>query len=735
MLRETLTLSGLICAVLLVRALFRNRIPKRMVYALWLLVLLKLCLPGTPVFLAVLPALETPAPVSTGQTVLAEQPALVETSSEVQASQTAKPAQMPEAVPEKNPERRALSGKQIFYTGWAAGSVLMALWIGLSGAVFGRRLRKSRRLLETRDGVRIYCSGAVKTPCLAGFPPAVYLTEQAVGTEAKELILRHELTHLRHLDPVWSGFRMAAVCVYWWNPFVWASAALSRRDAELACDEAVAAKLDGQGRLQYARTIVELSSRKARAALALTNPPVRERVLFLTKKRKTSALCGALALILALSATGCSLTRLTRRPGERALETEENREQPRKTMVSLPQKAADWAASYLPESYEVLDSSTVTSGEKSWVLLLAGGKAPRAESFTDYQVYALEEQESGYTLGGVSRAQDFDPAAEMLACSMVTEDFGALYGFTTDRASRASEQADGAAFDALTAVFQDGSRETVSIEPGKPFLRVFPGRGKEIENAEFSVGEQTADWSAVSGKGLRESSEGELYTDDSLWAKVHNRLDGASWAQELTPDSDYEAAIQAFEIEDSKRSDVPGDVSQWPHYYSAFLEFFGGMNAPLAYLDREAAWTLELADEGETLLVTMRWGNEAQTFAYSRKTQAIQPAVMILRTYGRPMVQCDTVSAEDAAALAEVFDLGAMAPAGDLVESVCVYEFEAGDGRYMLDDSLSYLEAVVHPEPQRYEYYARNLTDAEIAVLKTVIGLPEAEDATTDSVG
>ena len=56
MLREVLTVSALILAVLLVRAIFKNRVPKRMVYALWLVVLVKLCLPGTLVSLPVLPA-------------------------------------------------------------------------------------------------------------------------------------------------------------------------------------------------------------------------------------------------------------------------------------------------------------------------------------------------------------------------------------------------------------------------------------------------------------------------------------------------------------------------------------------------------------------------------------------------------------------------------------------------------------------------------------------------------
>ncbi len=63
MIRETLTLSALIAAVLLVRAVFKNRVPKRMIYALWLVVLLKLCLPGTLFSLPVLPAEQTAAPV------------------------------------------------------------------------------------------------------------------------------------------------------------------------------------------------------------------------------------------------------------------------------------------------------------------------------------------------------------------------------------------------------------------------------------------------------------------------------------------------------------------------------------------------------------------------------------------------------------------------------------------------------------------------------------------------
>ena len=63
MLKEVLTVSALIAVVLLVRAIFKNRVPKRMIYALWLVVLLKRCMPGTLFSLPVLPAERTAAPV------------------------------------------------------------------------------------------------------------------------------------------------------------------------------------------------------------------------------------------------------------------------------------------------------------------------------------------------------------------------------------------------------------------------------------------------------------------------------------------------------------------------------------------------------------------------------------------------------------------------------------------------------------------------------------------------
>ena len=99
--------------------------------------------------------------------------------------------------------------------------------------------------------------------------------------------------------------------VYWWNPLIWLAAICSKRDAELACDEAVAAGLAPEQRIAYARAILAQAPRK-KAALSLAGPPVKERILFLTKKQRTSVLCVILALLLVVSATGCSFAELTR---------------------------------------------------------------------------------------------------------------------------------------------------------------------------------------------------------------------------------------------------------------------------------------------------------------------------------------------------------------------------------------------------------------------------------------
>lgn len=356
MLKDALTLSALIAAVLLVRAAFKNRVPKRLLYALWLVVLLKLCLPGTAYALPLLPAEQTAA-VQQTETPAQSAPAAQQPTQAAAQPQT--PAQQPASQPQEAAKPAAampLVTEPVLVI-WFCGSALLGLWLLLTWLVFTVRLRRSRRFLGRRGRVRIYAAGSISSPCLAGLIPAVYLTEDVVQTDAAELILRHELTHLRHLDPLWAFCRAAAVTVYWWNPFVWLAALISGRDAELACDEAVAVKLAPAQRVAYARAILAQAPRKT-AALSLAGPPVKERIVFLTRKQRTSVLCVVLALLLTVTATGCSFAELTARGEEPEAAHQEALKSVLKTDVSLTQEQID-AVNAVFADYELSTDDTL----------------------------------------------------------------------------------------------------------------------------------------------------------------------------------------------------------------------------------------------------------------------------------------------------------------------------------------------------------------------------------------
>ena len=600
MLRQMIAVSLLIVVVLLVRAVFRNRVPKRMLYALWLVVLFKLLLPGTLLSLPVLPAQSQAAPVQTPTAAQQETP----------ATQQMEPQQpLPQLAAAARANAAAWNPTLVFQTVWAVGSGALAIWMALTWVSFNLRLRRTRRKLVQWGRVSIYVSTAVKAPCLAGFLPAVYLTEDAARSKEIELIVQHELTHLRHLDFFWSACGTLAVIAYWWNPLIWIAAVCAKRDAELACDEAVAAKLDPPARLAYARTILAQLPCK-NPGLSLAGRPVKARILFLTKQQRSSALCVILALALIAFATGCSISELTQREsktadapqqarllansqGQGTLQTPETPEA--SDAIALPADVAAWVSANLPDTFAVLASQSVSFESADYLLLLAGTKQTGASGYTGYQAFALQAQDGGYQLYAWSEVQRGADDA-LLACAMKTDDFSAVYGVVAG------------AYDAVTVFCSDGSQASAAVESDAPFLQAFPGRGKTIEDVAFTDGSQTIRWSEHAGAGLQSASDADAYSGDGVWERVHSRLAVASW------DGASEEAIQQFELADST---ADGGVTQWPRYYGAFVAYFGGMQANLHYLTSDAVWTLAPSEDGQTMAVTMKYGDASQTLVYS----------------------------------------------------------------------------------------------------------------------
>lgn len=216
---------------------------------------------------------------------------------------------------------------------WLCGVGVMTLWFAVVNLRHSRSLRKNRQPLETDSPIPVYVSDAASSPCLVGLlRPAVYLTPASVAdSKMLEHVVKHELTHYRHGDHLWSLVRCLCLCIYWFDPLVWAAAYLSRRDCELACDEGAMRGMDAAERVSYGKTLLEVVSHAAGPVKLLqtatsmneTGKQLKERVCFIVKKPKisiTAAICMVLlcAIVAGCAAAGANTTQPPQNPNTTA---------------------------------------------------------------------------------------------------------------------------------------------------------------------------------------------------------------------------------------------------------------------------------------------------------------------------------------------------------------------------------------------------------------------------------
>ena len=104
----------------------------------------------------------------------------------------------------------------------------------------------------------VYVSHHVKSPCLFGLNPAIYLPHKNLDKDALRYALAHEETHYRHADHLWAYVRCLCLAIHWHNPFVWWAATLSRQDCEMACDESTLNRIGDEHRKAYGHTLIDM---------------------------------------------------------------------------------------------------------------------------------------------------------------------------------------------------------------------------------------------------------------------------------------------------------------------------------------------------------------------------------------------------------------------------------------------------------------------------------------------
>lgn len=295
--------SVLILIIIFVRAVFKGRINSRVRYSLWLIAAVRLMLPVSLTESAVsvmnlvsqlIPETGTMEEMS-GYSASNEeyQPYIPDTptSHEISGQNTPQTVHIKDktyAADESEPKESSL--RSILNTVRITVTAAMLIWFAAVNLIYSHSLRRTRKEFAYNAPLRIYTVQKLTSPFIFGlFSPAVYIPENSSkDSEAVEYIVTHELCHYYHGDMFWTVLRYVLLSVYWFDPFVWAAAVLSKRDCECACDEAAIARLGEERRFRYGKAIIDLIPQKsgesfgvASTSMASGKMAIKERMQFI----------------------------------------------------------------------------------------------------------------------------------------------------------------------------------------------------------------------------------------------------------------------------------------------------------------------------------------------------------------------------------------------------------------------------------------------------------------------
>lgn len=280
----------LILLVLLAQWLFKPWLSARGRAALWLLVLIRLALPTSPASVVSLfnylkpgapaplaewwqkgsPGKATPVLAAAGAT---------RSAGTVQSLAESDRAFGPDAITDL-PDATARLPLTLWT--WAAGlwafvGLLLGARLFWRNSRFARQLRRCQavinpHLLDTlaecqavmavRSRLRLVATDLVPSPAVYGLFRRQLLLPVAMLDRLSRgewrYVLLHELGHLKRRDVLVNWLMGLLRIMHWFNPLIWIAFCRIRQDRELACDELVLAKTQGQENQAYGQAIIRI---------------------------------------------------------------------------------------------------------------------------------------------------------------------------------------------------------------------------------------------------------------------------------------------------------------------------------------------------------------------------------------------------------------------------------------------------------------------------------------------
>lgn len=303
----SLTCSAVLVPLLVGKGWLRHHVRAKALYVVWLILALRLVIPvdlslPEPAVTVEAPSYQVALPARTPSANLPAGAQIEEPSAVV--GQTA---------PEAASAVRTIPVTALLSALWLFGVLAAALVQG-GGYLLARRrlLRDARPDLEAEAGqtaaslglkraVPVRRSRQVRTPMVLGLLRPVLLLPE--GQAVDEVVLCHELTHLKRLDLAYKALLVAACWLHWFNPLVWWMSRAASENLELCCDDDVAAGRDAAFRRKYGELLLSTAEEKPGPTLSSrfsgSKQAMRDRLanLFVKKKRGRLLACAALAVL------------------------------------------------------------------------------------------------------------------------------------------------------------------------------------------------------------------------------------------------------------------------------------------------------------------------------------------------------------------------------------------------------------------------------------------------------
>ena len=153
--------------------------------------------------------------------------------------------------------------------------------------------------IKERYGIRrrvlLYQGEPGKSSITFGVFRPVILCGREIGSRDSELVVRHEMVHIKRLDAFWKMLIQFAKFLHWCNPMMWLLLDEFDRVCEISCDGAAVQGISEEDRKRYMRLLIEEAqgakgakgiSLKWKASFAPKMRRVKERMDNLMRKKK-----------------------------------------------------------------------------------------------------------------------------------------------------------------------------------------------------------------------------------------------------------------------------------------------------------------------------------------------------------------------------------------------------------------------------------------------------------------